>query len=181
MIAVNYERIACAVSYYERLGYVLTEVPWIVGARAYEVTKPPCAVGFVTLGGYLVASAEQGFIQLLQDGTELGKCVAVTPCFRHETYDDLHLPYFMKVELIRTGDISDSALMSMICEAEAFFNAVTVTRIIRTADGYDIVDAVTGIELGSYGRRQAGELSWLYGTGLAEPRLTRAIQLSQGV
>lgn len=181
MITIDYARIATAVSYYVGLGYVPTEVPWIVGERAYEVTKPPGAVGFVTLRGYLVASAEQGFIQLLQGGAKLGKCVAVTPCFRHETYDDLHLPYFMKVELIATADVSDTALTGMIREAEGFFNAYIRTQVIETHDGYDIVEAVTGIELGSYGRRQTGDLTWLYGTGLAEPRLAKAIQLSRGV
>ena len=39
---------------------------------------------------------------------------------------------------------------------------------------YDLV--YRGIELGSYGIRRCSYLTWIYGTGVAEPRLSRALQ-----
>jgi hypothetical protein len=39
---------------------------------------------------------------------------------------------------------------------------------------YDLV--YRGIELGSYGIRKCNFLTWIYGTGVAEPRLTRALK-----
>lgn len=39
---------------------------------------------------------------------------------------------------------------------------------------YDLV--YRGIELGSYGIRECEFLTWIYGTGVAEPRLTRVMQ-----
>lgn len=40
---------------------------------------------------------------------------------------------------------------------------------------YDLV--YRGIELGSYGIRQCGFLTWIYGTGVAEPRLSRTMEM----
>lgn len=40
---------------------------------------------------------------------------------------------------------------------------------------YDLV--YRGIELGSYGIRRCQFLSWIYGTGVAEPRLTRTLEI----
>lgn len=39
---------------------------------------------------------------------------------------------------------------------------------------YDLI--YRGIELGSYGTRQCPYLTWIYGTGVAEPRLTRVMK-----
>jgi len=177
---INYGRLAEAETYYQKRGFKLVEVPWIIGEAAYNVTRPPEAVPFVTLGGYLVASAEQAYIQQLLEDERLGRCVTTTPCFRHEVYDRWHQPYFVKTELIDTEDTSDASLERMTTTAREFYERFVPTKVIDMGDGsFDIVDAVAGIELGSYGRRTANGITWLYGTGLAEPRLSQVVALTQ--
>lgn len=51
--------------------------------------------------------------------------------------------------------------------------------IIKTDDGFDI--NYKKYELGSYGIRSCEYLSWIYGTGLAEPRMTIIKNLINGV
>jgi hypothetical protein len=177
---IDYLRLADTIRFYELHGYKLTDVPWIVGREAYYATKPPEAMDFVTLGGYLVASAEQSFLHLMLGGAKLGRSMAITPCFRHEEYDELHHPYFMKIELIDTLDVSDAGLHKMVELAVRSYSRYAQVRVVPMDHGsFDIVEACTGIELGSYGRRTYGGHTWLYGTGLAEPRLTQALIASK--
>jgi len=89
----------------------------------------------------------------------------------------MHGKYFLKNELIKTDDVSRDALMQVLIAAEDFFAKYLKTpnkfeRFV-TADGYDI--KYNGYELGSYGIRQSEFLTWIYGTGCAEPRLSRVI------
>lgn len=173
---INWQRLAYAEGHYRALGYAPTDVPWIVSRDAYNVTAPTDGVPFVTLGGCLVGSAEQSFIQLLLDGRDPGKAQATTPCFRHENaYDDLHYPYFMKLELFApwTGRYD---LTLMIEDARKLFMRYCDTVITETDIGYDLADRVTGIELGSYGVREASGRPFVYGTGLAEPRLSDVLR-----
>lgn len=174
-------RIAHAEEYYSELGYVPRAVPWVVREEAYMVTFPdePDIRRYTTLEGFLVASGEQSFIQLMLNGVELGQAQCTTPCFRDEPHDALHDPYFMKTELIRTDDTSTEALQVMITDAEKFFRMyVEAERVLMDDGTYDIVHPPTGIELGSYGKREYRGYTWLYGTGLAEPRLQRVINSS---
>jgi len=173
---IDYARISAAEAHYQAAGFELRSTPWIVGLTAYNATKPAGAVPFVTLGGYLVASAEQSYLELMLGGEYVGRAVTTTPCFRHEDYDELHHPYFMKVELVDTLDTSDGSLHRMIAAAQEFFEHFVPTKLINMENGtWDLVEASKGIELGSYGRRQHQGQVWLYGTGLAEPRLAQAM------
>jgi seryl-tRNA synthetase len=122
-VIISYARLAAAEAHYQAAGFELVEAPWIIGHTAYRATKPAEALDFVTLGGYLVASAEQSFLQLMLEGRPPGRAVATTPCFRHEHYDELHQPYFMKVELIDTLDTSEASLQRMIATAQGFSGA----------------------------------------------------------
>jgi phenylalanyl-tRNA synthetase alpha subunit len=128
------------------------------------------------LGGYLVASGEQGFIELMIRENLVGKYFTITPCFREEKYDELHLPYFMKLELIDT-EVDNKKLPAMINDAKRFFDNYLETKVIPTKDGYDIVSAKSNIELGSYGIRAYKEFLWVYGTGVAEPRLSQVLEM----
>jgi hypothetical protein len=175
---INWGRLAHALEYYEEAGYTRLEVPWIVGHPAYDAMRPEASLPFVTLGGYLVASAEQSFFQELMAGRHIDRAVTLTPCFRHEVYDSLHLPYFMKVELIEAGDTSGRWLDWMIETAIQLFEHYIGVEVVLTPIGFDLVAKGTLIELGSYGRRRFGPYQWLYGTGLAEPRLSQAIAAS---
>lgn len=172
----NIKRLADAENYYFNLGYELTDVPWIVGQKAYDMTKPKQgARDFRTLGGNLVASGEQSFLELMMNGVKINKAQCITPCFRDEIYDPLHHPYFIKLELINT-DVSQNNLNTMINDATDFFEQYTEVVLINTDIGIDIVSMEHHIELGSYGIREINGFSWVYGTGLAEPRLQQVLE-----
>jgi seryl-tRNA synthetase len=171
---IDYQKIADAVSYYASCGYTEISVPWIVNYSAYLATKPSDRQEFYTIGGYLNASGEQSFIDLMEHGVHLKKHMCITPCFRYEeTLDDTHYRYFMKVELIDTN-VSTDNLHTMITDATTFFLKYTQVHVIQTdtkGEAFDIIDTKHGIELGSYGIRHYKNFSWIYGTGLALPRL----------
>ena len=59
--------------------------------------------------------------------------------------------------------------------AQKFFDGYLPTRSIFTDDGSDLI-TMAGVELGSYGRRNHGGLNWVYGTGVAEPRLSQCVK-----
>lgn len=174
-LLLDYRLIADAQTYYQDCGYEPTAVPWVVEDEAYNLTKPAEALPYRTLGGTLVASAEQSFYQLLLQGHRLERAQAVTPCFRDEVHDQTHSPYFLKLELIQATDPSLEGLERMISEAEVFFNRYGRVEREQTDFGIDLVAADTGLEVGSYGFRCVGTHAWIYGTGLALPRFTQAV------
>lgn len=197
---MNYSHIAKALEFYQDRGYVyLDDVPWYVGKAAYTATKPFDAVDISIRGdgphlrddmGFLVASGEQSFLQMMIDGQDIKRAICVTPCFRYEPrVDMLHKRYFMKAELINAQDVDEGHLLHMIHDACSFFEQFFAVRVIKTNIGYDIVEKGSRFELGSYGIRDvsipdgSGEsgvhwkkLRWIYGTAVAEPRLSTAIQ-----
>lgn len=75
----------------------------------------------------------------------------------------------------------DSEMLGL---AEEFFRSKWDSNVItfplnkdKTEDGYDINLTVDGeiIELGSYGIRHHKSVLWAYGTGVAEPRFSSAL------
>jgi hypothetical protein len=171
---IDYALIADAVAHYGSCGYRQVEVPWLVSARACFATLPIENANHAMPVGdrFLVGSAEQGF---LETDLPLGRYLAISPCFRNDVEDRFHQKTFMKVELHQTDDTSDAALLMMIVAAVDFFRGHATSEdiaVMRTIDGADI--EVNGIEVGSYGRRTVNGLTWLYGTGLALPRLSIA-------
>lgn len=175
-VSIDYSTIVEAQAYYADHGFADTPVPWVVSEQAYERTRPEEATPYATLGGFLVASAEQSFFHLMLQGQRLGKAQATSPCFRDEAHDEIHSPYFLKTELIETEDVSDTALLAMVAVARDFFSRYLSVRIEPMGDGsLDIVCARTGLELGSYGVRYVDEYAWVYGTGVALPRLSYAL------
>jgi hypothetical protein len=207
----QYSRLLKALQYYQKFGYTYVDVPWAVNKEAIMITKPTW-VSEETMPKYSVhydvpytrgeklpptvlypvASAEQSFLQLQMDRLASGDdrdtnaYVTITPCFRNEPrLDDLHQPYFMKVELIDwlIGH-EDQDLHEMIQLAVEHFSEYITVDVIENKEpnagkwAFDIVSRRGRIELGSYGIRQADEVgTWIYGTGLAEPRLTYALEL----
>jgi hypothetical protein len=200
---LQYVRLLEAREYYERCGFKYIDVPWAVSRDAVLMTRPPVIQGepfSYTAGGigfYPVASAEQSFLQMQIDATNAGSPItgsfcAITPCFRNEAVlDDLHQPYFMKLELISWDKTSAEDLNKMIAGARLFIEndaAGLWVDVIKNNDPdpiarhqtYDIVAKHTRIELGSYGIRQHEKVGrWLYGTGLAEPRYSYAIEAEE--
>lgn len=175
---IDYQKIVVAQKYYELHGYIQSAVPWILNKESYYATKPKGSQDFYCLNGYLNASGEQSFIQNMLDGQNIEKNYCITPCFRQEeVFDDIHFLHFEKLELINT-EVSEKNLDEMISVAENFFNQYLPegTKCKRVAidngeKSIDLVDETLGIELGSYGVRRYKDLDWIYGTGLALPRL----------
>lgn len=171
---IDYKKIVDAIHFYEWAGYGSLDAPWFVSRQAMEVTSPPDRRYCSSFLGDLVASGEQSFIQMWMDGNlKEGKWQCVTPCFRDElNIDDLHLNCFFKLELIEVNPLDVRGSMEeMIGFSKKFFNSYVDTKVITTSIGKDIVSR-SGIELGSYGYREYNDFRWVYGTGVAEPRLS---------
>lgn len=175
---IDYNKISKAISYYENIGYDYIELPWFASEKSMDVTCPPERRLFETFAGFLLASGEQGFIEMRKNLPK-GKFMCATPCFRDEPFlDEYHLTSFFKVELINTHTKSQEDLSSMISDSLFFFSRYIkqkdILEVVNTEQGKDI--NLNGIELGSYGFRSYDEFDWIYGTGLAEPRLSKILQ-----
>jgi hypothetical protein len=194
---INWLAISEAVDHYCNYGFRYVELPWIVHQEAVYATlpanktfhkiEPPNPDNDVMPRRALVGSAEQGFVQAMIEGRmPHGTFVAAGPCFRDDPIDKLHQKTFFKVELIEVlanpldadGQLRKAFHMAEF--ARGFMSHLLTTGmeldLVRTADGYDL--ELDGIEVGSYGYRVYNDNQWVYGTGLAEPRWTQAIEAS---
>lgn len=177
---IDYKIIADSIEHYTQCGYVQIETPWMVSKYIDNITKPSRNRSYQLSINQkcLVASGEQSFLQLYLDGTiPCGKFQTVTPCFRDEPIiDNLHSEYFIKNELINTTNVNQNQLIKTIDDALSFIKKyIPDVEVIKTDVGYDIV--WDNIELGSYGIRHSDFLSWIYATGVAEPRLSKVIHI----
>lgn len=170
---------ADAQDYYEDRGYRDVAVPWVISREAMDATLPTDKVPYGTFGGYLVGSAEQSFIDMLLAGEGLGRVQGFSPCFRDETHDELHSPYFLKTELFDSIlPPTEESVLAVLQDAKLFFERYLPVAIEREGElSWDIVAADSGIELGSYGVRTIPGHSWIYGTGVALPRLQQVLDL----
>ena len=185
---INWKLIGDAVLFYQEKGYTYVEAPWIVPEEALRVTLPEWARPHsLENDGTLVGSAEQGLIHMMDTGElPLGNYVAAGPCFRYEKeFDALHQQYFFKVELMHLFDPSlrDPKVelnSCLIAAMEFFFSQIgegawrDVFSLENTPDGTDI--CLNGIEVGSYGIREYNGHTWVYGTGVAEPRFSQVLR-----
>jgi hypothetical protein len=85
----------------------------------------------------------------------------------------------MKLELIDTLNPGNSTVNRMVSDALDLFRSLfKEPNNVNTTLENDIIDInYNDIELGSYGTRKHGHLNWSFGTGLAEPRTSRLINL----
>lgn len=178
------ELITFAETFYQSKGYQKVDVPWAVDVDVMDITRPEGRKVFDLMSKKLVASAEQSYLQLIKEhALAPGKYVTTTPCFRDDQEDELHQHYFLKTELINfkfEKKPDQQELESMIDDASQFFCFFLPVKRKQTELGYDIVDEKYGIELGSYGFRNhtfsdKHQVHWIYGTGIALPRLTYVI------
>jgi hypothetical protein len=103
-------------------------LPWLVPERYLDATKPShirAAPDVLTPFGGVVASGEQAFLQLWEEGRLVSDhgYIGWTPCIRQEpVFDDLHHYYFMKAELfcVPTND-PRIAVERMVCASHAWF------------------------------------------------------------
>ena len=176
---INYKIIDDSLTYYQDNGFVRIETPWTVSPYIDDITRPVNKTPFQlnVNNKRLVASGEQSFLYLyLKEFLPLGQYVTVTPCFRNESIDYLHMQYFMKAELIKTDVVNEDELHKIINIAHKFFQQYFTKdlNIVKTDIGFDI--CINDVELGSYGIRESDHLKWIYATGCAEPRLSTLIK-----
>lgn len=183
---IDYKLVARAIEAYEREGYKYVETPWYVGDEAVAATLPEGKKGF-DLGhptlklGKLVGSAEQGFLQMMLDGTlKPGFYQSAGPCFRDEqALDAQHHYSFFKLELINYLDPKEEFAFARVMAHHAdmvmwrLFDKEHEVKCVPTDAGYDL--EINGVEVGSYGYREHAGHRWVYGTGLALPRATFAV------
>lgn len=174
---IDYRLLGEASHHYQTLGYHYVEVPYCVPHDIIRLTLPPqYEADYVPGLGCLVGSAEQSLLAL---DLPAGEYVAVSPCFRPEpVLNEFYQRHFMKVELLQIGDDYLNP-MKLLLDARGFMSRYAQVEVIRTPEGRDLT--VAGVEVGSYGRREAGGRTWACGTGLALPRfdVARQKQLTQ--
>lgn len=166
------------IAHYSSKGYELIDVPFIVDIDVSGLTKPDFANDIHHNNNKVyVASGEQSFLQLIkEDKLQCNKYMCLTPCLRDEkNKDDLHYHMFMKLELIHVLKYTDNtfnALQSMYQSAIEVncknLPNVTWDELINPLGEYDIYS--NNIEVGSYGVREAFNIRYVYGTGIALPR-----------
>jgi hypothetical protein len=195
----QYRRLADAADFYKLHGFRYTDAPWLTQQKVNHVTKPRWArpihhhVSALNHTFHLVASGEQSFLQmqyeeLRQGGRITGRWQTITPCYRDERQiNELHRIGFMKLELIDWDNPTIENLNEIVrCAYDYFLEEIDCRLLpndLTHENGIDIVSECKGIELGSYGIRKGNcggfDLQWIYGTGLAEPRLTSAIEIER--
>lgn len=181
---IDYLRLGKSTEFYESRGFSRIEAPWWVPTSIMDITRPKGAdpeVYYLPKNKKaLVASGEQSLLYLANQGLlTKTKIQTVTPCFRDEIQGPMRRKFFMKNELMVPFSNKESDLFLMIDDAREFFQSQvkdpSSIKVVKTEEGYDI--EYHGVEIGSYGIRKCQFLEWIYGTGLAEPRMTRAMQL----
>ena len=174
-LQLDFSLLGKAQHYYTEHGFTDIAVPWVVDLEYSAATAPAGVAFYHTIGGVLVSSAEHSFIQMQAQGwDEKGAYQATSPCFRDEYHDEIHSPYFMKTELFDNENVTVERMHEIRDTALAFFNTLTTAKVEDIGDGtYDIVGEKSGVELGSYGIREYKGFRWIYGTGLALPRLNQ--------
>jgi len=176
---IDYQLINDCENWWRDKGFTKVQVPWTVTQQIMEITCPEDVTPLKLEhedGKCLIGSGEQGFLYQLSKGyLPWGKYVTTTPCFRQESHDVLHQKNFMKTELIIVGNTLNSVLEKMVEDAMEFFelvwDGVELETLKTSGTSIDIIGPL-GVELGSYGIRHHRHLSWIYGTGIAEPRFS---------
>lgn len=183
---IDWQLLAKGLKYYEDFGYKRIEVPWAVTRDVAELTMPKDAEPICAGELILVGSAEQGFLAIEELLSPSHLYCSISPCFRGEDYivrGHTQLT-FMKIELfgVIRNNAPDLTLRQIIFSAKNFFednlprNGSSI-ELKETDIGYDI--EINGVEVGSYGTRTVGNKTWVYGTGLAEPRFSYALKQVQ--
>lgn len=169
--------------------FLPAKVPMLVDPEIMAWTCPPGVIDRRLThsdGRQYVASAEQSFLQLEKDGLLKpgDKRQALTPCYRDEdNLDETHLNVFLKLELIEYHSVEGSRGICLDHLAECLAHRMRQffeyrglpVEVAETEIGYDVM--YEDLELGSFGVRISplGNL-YIYGTGLAEPRASIAMQ-----
>lgn len=187
---IDYGLIQEASNFYRDSGYVRIESPWLVTEGISNITKPLGASSYIVQKDteenkkVFVASGEQSFLYLINKGfLPSGRYQTITPCLRNDDFDDIHTKYFMKLELIHF-DLNDQVepvdMENMVQDALDFFKTKTIGKFDQPIEQKNsVIESdinYKDVEIGSYGIRHTSFVSWVYGTGLAEPRFSRLLR-----
>ena len=182
-ILIDWSLLAKASQFYLQAGFVQKETPFAIAEKYHTYIKPHDNKSFVLDQGIfkeepheLVGSAEQGFIYLLLNNQiqPFERLFSITPCFRFDTYDCLHQPWFMKLELFHYSSNIDD-LKSMITLVKDFLTSISKFSVDLVNTGKNTYDLeINSIEVASFGFRVVEGLTFIYGTGLALPRFSIA-------
>lgn len=175
--------LASARTYYLQRKYTEAYVPTLVDGKIINATCPPHGDFRPEGQVFHVASAEQGFLQMLYDGFFLqGKHQTTTACQRPCDKDrgPLYKEWFLKLELYDSDPNNWEELLS---EARELYShslnvPLEMVQIEETDLGKDLV--CKGIEIGSYGIREALGYTWSYGTGFVPFRFGIVKDLIKG-
>jgi hypothetical protein len=179
----SWERLARAQKYYESFGFRYVDVPWAITEEVADITTPAeCSYVYYN-DAVMVGSAEQSFLQIWTALDSASMYYAITPCFRdEEELTKITRPYFMKLELfsknIHLLPFIRAAAMAFFQNECGYTNKKNVNTVLLdiTPEGHETRDInYKNIELGSYGYRKHEDMEWVYGTGLAEPRFSVAL------
>lgn len=192
---INYSILHESVVHYEKYGFSRIEAPWLVPDDILNITKPPEAHAHQVIKNgkkkNFVGSAEQSFLYLINKGFLLpGRYQAITPCMRDDDFGLYHTKYFMKNELISFGDEHTVDYVDNVLNtAYGFFAKYVGDYLAKKKTNLEIHDLLkivkvnstswdielSGREIGSYGFRTCLFAKWVYGTGVALPRLSRIL------
>jgi len=171
--------LAKARDFYTSKGYKLINVPTLVEADVINATCPPWGDFRSGSDLYHVASAEQGFVQLLKDGVPLyePKYQAITACHRPSDKDrgEYYQEWFLKLELF-TMALPEGWKYLMEDAKECYTSHLGYEPgVVQTEIGFDL--ELCGIEIGSYGSRKVSfsgrDYHFHYGTGFVPFRLSK--------
>ena len=163
-----------ALNYFSSLGYEHLSAPLLVDLDVVSHTLPNGNRAKQHIDDlYYVGSAEQSILQLIKDGYDLkSKYMLITPCQRDESIlDEIHLEIFLKVELI-SFDLNTNIIKDVF---NFLSNIVKVKPKIITVSATQQDILINSIEVGSYGLNKYKNIEYNYGTGIALPRITQAI------
>lgn len=176
--SINATLLYSAMAFFKGRGYQFITVPMLVDEDIVKLTLPPNRIPKFHADKCYVGSAEQSIYQLIKEGKDLPpKILAITPCQRdEETLDDLHQEIFLKIELACTDNTM--SYHDIANDVMYFYSQFTdKAKIIDFTDFDNSCDIeINSIEVGSYGQREYMGRSINFGTGLALPRFTQAIQ-----
>lgn len=180
---IDYSKLSHAVLVAQSLGFKKVEVNWIIPGYIGDITRPENAHRISVRSeethhnGELIASGETGLVHDRGKYTEPDqRLMTVTPCFRSEPYytHGLYEPWFMKLELMIANPTDDlKAATEVMSVAKTIMGTWTRKLVFDPVVG-DLM--LNDIEVGSYGIRGYEDFRWAYGTGLAEPRFTYALE-----
>lgn len=199
-LSESWENLSQALQQFKIYGFKYIDVPWIIPKIYTKATCKNRDDVFVTQYGDLVGSAEQSFIYLASENKidiNNEKYCSISPCFRNEKITSKTTrKNFMKLELIHFIFLEKEQIKKRVFKlielVKKFyqFHFDLCCSIIETDEGFDLCYDNFGkskiLELGSYGYREVcfhdeKRISWIYGTGIAEPRFSIALKMKENL